>query len=46
MFVFSAHGALGAWEAQDANLNSEYRVAHNFHTGGNQKRPGATGAMY
>ena len=41
-----ASGALGAWGAQDANLNSGWRVAHPLRPGCNQTRPGATGATH
>ena len=46
VFASGEPGALGAWGAQDANLNSGCRVAHAFRPGGNQTRPGATGATY
>ena len=46
VFASGAPGALGAWGAQDANLNSGWRVAHPFRPGGNQTRPGATGATH
>ena len=46
VFASGAPGALGAWGAQDADLNSGWRVAHPFRPGGNQTHPGGTGATY
>ena len=46
VFVSGAPGAFSAWDAQDANLNSGWRMANHFHSGGNQTRPGATSAVY
>ena len=46
VFASGEPGALGAWGAQDANLNSGWRVGHVFCPGGNKTGPGATGAAY